>query len=143
MLIKCPECGKEISDKSKQCIHCGYPIVSISDICVIKNKEYNLTEELQMILSGVGIANVIRALRMKCNLSLQDAKKLYDIINDTKKIPDNYDLLPMNIPKCPTCSSTNLKKISRLSKAESVAMWGLLSQKVKKTFHCNHCGYEW
>ena len=25
-LIKCPECGKEISDKSKQCIHCGYPL---------------------------------------------------------------------------------------------------------------------
>lgn len=25
-LIKCPECGKEISDKSKTCINCGYPI---------------------------------------------------------------------------------------------------------------------
>lgn len=25
-LIKCSECGKEISDKSKQCIHCGCPI---------------------------------------------------------------------------------------------------------------------
>ena len=23
-LIKCPECGKEISDTCKQCIHCGY-----------------------------------------------------------------------------------------------------------------------
>lgn len=25
-LIKCPECNKEISDKSLQCIYCGYPI---------------------------------------------------------------------------------------------------------------------
>lgn len=25
-LIKCPECGKGISDKSKQCINCGYPL---------------------------------------------------------------------------------------------------------------------
>ena len=25
-LIKCPECGKEISDKSENCIHCGFPI---------------------------------------------------------------------------------------------------------------------
>lgn len=25
-LIKCPECGKEISDKAKVCIQCGYPI---------------------------------------------------------------------------------------------------------------------
>lgn len=26
-LIKCPECGKEISDKSKTCICCGYPLI--------------------------------------------------------------------------------------------------------------------
>lgn len=25
-LIKCPECGKEISDKAKSCPGCGYPI---------------------------------------------------------------------------------------------------------------------
>lgn len=25
-LIKCPECGKQISDKASVCIHCGYPI---------------------------------------------------------------------------------------------------------------------
>lgn len=26
VLIKCPECGKEISDKAEKCIHCGCPI---------------------------------------------------------------------------------------------------------------------
>lgn len=25
-LIKCPECGKQISDKANACIHCGYPL---------------------------------------------------------------------------------------------------------------------
>lgn len=48
-----------------------------------------------------------------------------------------------NVPKCPTCQSINIKKISTTSKITSVAMWGLLSQKVKKTYHCNKCGYEW
>lgn len=28
-LIRCPECGKEISDKSKACIHCGFPLDKI------------------------------------------------------------------------------------------------------------------
>ena len=25
-LIKCPECGREISNKAPACIHCGYPL---------------------------------------------------------------------------------------------------------------------
>ena len=32
-LIKCPECNKEVSDKSEVCIHCGYPIKEYIDIC--------------------------------------------------------------------------------------------------------------
>ncbi len=28
-LIKCPECGKEISDKAKTCIGCGCPLEDI------------------------------------------------------------------------------------------------------------------
>lgn len=42
-----------------------------------------------------------------------------------------------------SCQSTNIKKVSTASKAGSVFMWGLLSQKVKKQWHCNNCGYEW
>lgn len=25
-LIKCPECGENVSDKATNCIHCGYPL---------------------------------------------------------------------------------------------------------------------
>ena len=28
-LIKCPECGKEISEKATACINCGYPTSAI------------------------------------------------------------------------------------------------------------------
>lgn len=48
-----------------------------------------------------------------------------------------------NIPHCPTCNSTNINKINGLSKAVSVAMWGLFSRKVHKQWHCNNCGSEW
>ncbi len=44
---------------------------------------------------------------------------------------------------CPTCGSTNTRKISGLSKAASVGLFGIFSQKVKHQFHCNSCGYEW
>ena len=34
-LIKCPECGKEISDKANACIHCGYPLnEQKEDFCI-------------------------------------------------------------------------------------------------------------
>lgn len=46
-------------------------------------------------------------------------------------------------PKCPTCSSTNLSPISNLSKAGSVALFSIFSQKVKHQWKCNSCGYEW
>lgn len=35
-LIICPECGKQVSDKAKACIHCGYPLDE-----VISPKESN------------------------------------------------------------------------------------------------------
>lgn len=34
-LINCPECGKEISDKSKACIHCGYPLEEETNKAVV------------------------------------------------------------------------------------------------------------
>lgn len=48
-----------------------------------------------------------------------------------------------NKPKCPTCTSTNIKKISTTSKVMNTATFGILGTKRHKTFHCNNCGYEW
>lgn len=56
-LIQCPECGKDISDKSTQCIHCGYPLneheITIKDIASLKADIYNLvTTRVQSKNSG-------------------------------------------------------------------------------------------
>ena len=49
-----------------------------------------------------------------------------------------------NSPTCPTCQSTNLKKISGLSKVGSIALWGVFAAgRTSKTWHCNNCGSEW
>ena len=45
--------------------------------------------------------------------------------------------------ECPYCHATNIKKISGLSKAGSVAMFGVFALgKTSKQFHCNHCGAD-
>lgn len=48
-----PECGKEISDKSKQCIHCGFPLPTVEDVpdgfCLIDGVPRDLREALNKI----------------------------------------------------------------------------------------------
>lgn len=48
-----------------------------------------------------------------------------------------------NIPRCPTCQSTNIEKISLTKKAVGGALFGLFSSNVRKTMYCKNCGYKW
>ena len=44
-LIKCPECGGQVSDKASACIHCGCPLSKLDEkknICKVNGKEFNL-----------------------------------------------------------------------------------------------------
>ena len=49
----------------------------------------------------------------------------------------------VGVPKCPTCGSTNIRKISTGERMVSVGMLGLFSKKINKSFKCNKCGYTW
>lgn len=46
-------------------------------------------------------------------------------------------------PKCPTCQSTNIRKISGVERGTFIWTFGLFSNKINKTFKCNSCGYTW
>lgn len=48
-----------------------------------------------------------------------------------------------NIPKCPTCNSTNIQKISTTSKVIGASLFGLFSKNAISQFKCNNCGYKW
>lgn len=47
------------------------------------------------------------------------------------------------VPKCPTCGSTDIKKISVASKTTHAMMFGLLSKTARSQFECNNCHYKW
>lgn len=46
-------------------------------------------------------------------------------------------------PRCPHCKSTNIKPISALNRGASIAMWGIFSKKINKSFECLNCKYTW
>lgn len=47
------------------------------------------------------------------------------------------------VPKCPTCGSKNIQKISNTSRFGSTLVWGIASSKLGKTMECKNCGYKW
>ena len=47
------------------------------------------------------------------------------------------------VPKCPTCQSTNIRKMGGVERGASIWAFGLFSKKINKTFKCNNCGYTW
>ena len=51
-LIKCPECGKEISDKATCCIHCGCPMDYIIKKTILTNTTKNEIEEREQLYTG-------------------------------------------------------------------------------------------
>lgn len=72
-----------------------------------------------------------------------DTKIKAEIQDKERRKAEEEAAKPVYTPKCPTCGSPDLEKIGTASKVLDVAFWGFASGKVKKTFHCNNCGYEW
>lgn len=65
----------------------------------------------------------------------------YQSIDDAEKLEKRFQNESNNIciPKCPTCGSTNIEKISFAKKAISIGGLGILSNKIGKQWHCNNC----
>ena len=151
-LIKCPECGKEISDKATQCIHCGYPLDSNSNkvICIINNIEYDFTDILDKVLS---FYNSNREIGFKIKADIINLTGINDMAASTlsakitinKTVPKyfnpaEYPDTPSakNILKCPKCGSTAITTGAR------GVNWTLGIIGASKTVNrCGKCGYTW
>ena len=56
----------------------------------------------------------------------------------------HYAPVSQPVPKCPTCGSPHIQKISLTNKAGSIVGFGVFSiGHVSKTFKCTKCGYKW
>lgn len=147
-LINCPECGKQISDLAKQCIHCGCPLQK-ANVCIMEDKEFDLSDIKDKILSS-NISNediknqIALELVYKVRIiSKLGALKLIDIILETGEVPKTFDNNYMTISfpsqvRCPKCSSTQIVTGQR---GYSV-VWGFWGSG-KTTNRCANCGHSW
>ena len=159
-LIKCSECGKEISDKAKSCPNCGCPIGDDKYKIVIVSYETDtsalagISDTFEYDLdydNGMEILNNLPYTIFECDTQEEAETYVKKLKSsrwglDIELIDPNGKSLYIdnsNTIKCPTCGSTSVSRISTASKAIGVATFGMFSNKRKKTFHCNHCKYEW
>ncbi|HAZ36491.1 MAG TPA: hypothetical protein DCY71_01395 [Clostridiaceae bacterium] len=65
------------------------------------------------------------------------------VSDNTKTINTNQSNVG-NVPRCPTCGSTDVEKISTASKVGKGFLFGVFSMgTLTKTYKCNKCGYKW
>ena len=157
-LINCPECNKEISDRAMSCPNCGYPLIE-KNHCIINGVDVDCSFVLDKnILIDPDLLELCELEMMdKANLSPDVAEEVVKKWSKAGKIPPFFngknikeweqetfhEPQQQEIPKCPTCGSTNIEKISLGKKAVGGALFGLFSSDVRKTMYCQKCGYKW
>lgn len=138
IVLKCSKCGRFYMGGENKDINCIDNYKNCGGIMCDTGLKFDEANIIRKISSDNELLNAMIELKkndiIEYNLKLSQFRNQ---VNQQKQQQEN------NVPKCPTCQSINIKKISTTSKVTSVAMFGLLSQKVKKTYHCNKCGYEW
>lgn len=191
-LIKCPECGKEISDKASACPNCGITMNDIKAMerekedeqlsldfnyvficpkcgninggktkqqkhCIMCNEAYVQTDMLRQEYQAIISKNLFTSTAYKIDELQDKLKNEYvkdtideEYVNKTRdKQEEVRDTLlitneiPKNVPKCPTCGSTNIQKISGTKRWVTTGLFGLASSNVGKTMECKNCGYKW
>lgn len=63
-IIKCPECGKEVSNKAKNCVHCGCPISNEATVIIYGLKQSGLLGgTMKVYIDGAFSGNVDRQFK--------------------------------------------------------------------------------
>lgn len=134
-LIICPECGKEISNKSVSCIHCGYPLnkTKILPDCVNED-ELRSYIEIGEVQSGIYLQKTIG-----CNqYEARNILKKYMLENNLRfniKSPPPRTSIGLI---CPHCHSSSVSTGARGANG----FFGFIGAS-KTVNRCGKCGYTW
>lgn len=170
-LIVCPECNQNVSEFAEKCPNCGCPIDIIKQnsniedeidghlYTIVNGEKKDVTYFVNAILSEDykkdtdSLITFYKKVRDDLNISRNDLFiKLVKECNDAPKefncesmtdFHNRQQSIRSSKPKCPTCGSANISKISATSKAIGAIGFGLLSKTARSQFKCNKCGYKW
>lgn len=122
----CPCCEKGVLEDSSLTFEEFKIIDNVSD------SDRQFLEAMIELKKKDPIEYQLKMSQFKTNLKQQEQVQV-----SSKKVEED------NKPKCPTCGSTNIEKISLGKKAVGGALFGIFSSDVRKSMHCKSCGYKW
>ena len=113
-------------------------------------KCHNSIQELSLTIDEW---EILKQVSTDSNFILaMDKLKQDDVIEFNLKLtqfksqPQQQESAPQptpNIPKCPTCGSTNVKKISGTKRWVGTGLFGIASSDLEKVMQCKSCGAKW
>ena len=156
-------CGEEILT----CSHCKIPMKFLDRDDIVSYKDWQLGENQAFLgMNGYlgegkwGEFDYHKDLEKKAvdeyisKLPTFDKYAMYDrldgwykgrtdSLNRYKELQAQKAAAEAARPKCPTCGSTNIKRISGGERVASVLGLGILSRKIGKSYKCLDCKYTW
>ncbi len=160
-LLICPECQKEVSEFAEKCVNCGCPIEFIKSnqkkrlYTIINGNRKDVTFFVEKILDdsynedvlnfNIKLMNELDVSMIGFVKAVKECNGAPSEYNDKsiKQWNQEHQKIKISNPKCPTCGSTNIRKILGTKKAASIIGFGILSNNISKTFECLNCKYKW
>ena len=144
----CPKCRGLYFDQDQQCDNCKIELLDKDDFNTTLGEYYQMNHSQRVanrynpqyeIICKYQFPEIYEYNEQK---SQQEYKALQRKAQQ-KMIEKEQIEKQQNTPKCPTCGSTNVEKISATKKAIGFVAVGVFSSNFGKTMHCKQCGYKW
>lgn len=140
----CVICGETVFPDQRICPNCkNYitPKESINDAEYYREKSMKLIGNYSYWHQILIDEEISENPQYNPNTTMHNAKEEYEY--NRKKIFQPQAQQAVNQPKCPTCGSTNISKISGINRAVHGYAFGLFSKTARSQFECKNCGYKW
>ena len=136
-LIKCIECGNEISDQSEACPQCGCPTkLSLAALEELQDNRIN-KNILKDYLDNSKVAHAISYVTEVTGCDPDEAWKYVKEYKDKKYVPKKKPE-PDNRVKCPKCGCPDIGIVNR-----GYSFWTGFLGSGKPVNVCKKCGYKW
>ena len=148
----CKVCGRTPAymdnNGDKKCLFCG---TQNSEIESKYDSSYYDKKSIERCGSTVHDLTILREEEVFLNpeFNRELFNKLQEKNSEVFRDPSTYEHVheylrtQSHLPTCPTCHSTNVKKISFAKGYLHWRAFGLFSKTARSQYHCQNCDYKW